>query len=608
MGSGLPDPSTAPAAAAPVPQTAFENKPPPGQRGPKGLSGRQTFSRVNTGIPPTPDAGQSQQKSMAPRGSEFLPKMAQLETHMTTTAMPRPTLHDFVKTAMEASAAKVDLSLEGARRVASTGDVLPSSEKTASAAPAAKVNDDVPTEYINKLAEALEFAAASMGSKTAAEETKGLGPGQGPGALETNKGKLPTEENIDTSQLGKAKTQPPVHPTTAKLPGQQKDPGGTMETNVGMKHPEQPVEPISNEKTSQVAYLNNLLATGLLKLASDENGQLYLAPANEQVKVAMSGGQLAAGAGGAASGGAKGTLVGAGAGGLAGGLSGAAAGGLTGAAGGGLIGAGLGGLGGLAIGGPGGAAHGALMGGLGGAAIGGLGGAAAGGASGAVLGGTGGAVIGAPVGMLRGGAQAMRAQAAAEQAAAEQAAVEMPKAAESNLVARNLMVIGLYKQAEDAINPAQVSAGKAEATGAKPPPGAAPAGQEVPSEPSDVSAQKRKMISSNEAAINYTKRDAKADPKSDVGDVVKEPAQTSSTDPVLNHVFSHTGEAGTKVSSITRVAAARAVLSKLAEQMSDKKDDKDEKKDEKKEKQSAGMAPSTPAEASGFSASSTSGG
>lgn len=602
MGSGLPDPATAPAAAASIPQTAFENKPPPGQRGPKGLSGRQTFSRVNTGIPPTPDAGQSQQKSMAPLGSEFLPKTAQLETHMTTTAMPRPTLHDFVKTAMEASAAKVDLSLESARRVASTGDVLPGAEKTASATPASASNEDVPSDYINKLAEALEYAAASMGSKTAAEETKGLGPGQGPGALETNKGKLPTEENIDTPQLGKAKEQPPVHPTTAKLPGQVKDPGGTMETNVGMKHPEQPVEPISNEKTSQLAYLNNLLATGLLKLAEDESGQLYLAPANEQVKVAMSADQVAAGLGGAATGAAKGTAVGAGGGALAGGLGGAVSGGLAGAAGGGLIGAGLGGLGGLAIGGPGGAAHGALMGGLGGAAVGGLGGAAMGGTSGAALGGSGGALLGGPVGAIRGGAQAARAQAAAEQAAAEQAAAaEMPKAASNQLVVRNLLAIGLLKHAEDAINPAQISAGKADATGAQPPAGAAPAGEEVPNEPSDVSAQKRKMLSSNEAAINYTKRDAKADSKSDVGDVVQEPAQSSSTDPVLNHAFAHTGEAGSKISSITRVAAARAVLSKLAEQMSDKKD-------EKKEKQSAGMAPSTPAEASGFSASSTSGG
>lgn len=584
MGSGLPDPATAPASTAPVPQTAFENKPPPGQRGPKGLAGRQTFSRVNTGTPPTPDAGQSQQKTMAPLGAGFLPKTAQLETFMTTTAMPRPTLHDFIKTAMEASATKVDLSLESARQVANSGDVLPGKTKTASA----KRSQEVSTEYIDKLASALDYVARSINPKLA-EETAEMGPGKGPNSLDTNQGDLPTEDNIDANQTGEATQKPAMDPPTAKLPGQQGDPGGSMETNINMEHAEQPVEPISNEKTS-AAYLNNLISLGLVKVAAGKNGKMHFVPANEKVKLAFGAGDV-------------GSYVGSTGGGAAyGGLGGAAKGGLAGGVGGGLLGAGIGGVGGLLTGGLGGAAAGALGGGLVGGAAGGLGGAAIGGGVGAAKGGAKGFM------RAREGGKALAAQeAAAQQAAAQQAA--MPKAASAKLAARNLMVLGLYKQAEDAINPAQISAGKADAVGAEAPAGASPAEEGVPSEPSDVTSQKSKMLSSNQAAIDYTKRDAKADPKSDMGDVLKEPAQTDSTDKVLDETLEHTDSAGAKISSITRVAAARAILSKLAEEMNGEKKNGDENGEKKngngngkKEKTSMGMAPSTPSEASGFSA------
>jgi hypothetical protein len=121
--------------------------------------------------------------------------------------------------------------------------------------------------------------------------------------------------------------------------------------------------------------------------------------------------------------------------------------------------------------------------------------------------------------------------------------------------------LGLKKQAEDAINPAQISGGKAEAVGAKPPKGAAPSEEGVPKEPGDVSSQKRKMIDSNQAAIDYTKRDAKADPKKDMKDVVTEPALSSSTDTVLSQALDEDG--GNKISSV-QFAAARALISKLA--------------------------------------------
>ena len=157
----------------------------------------------------------------------------------------------------------------------------------------------------------------------------------------------------------------------------------------------------------------------------------------------------------------------------------------------------------------------------------------------------------------------------AEQAAAKQASI----------YAHNLAALGLMKKAEDALNPASISGGGT-VDPAKPPEGVSAAEEGVPNEPSDVNAQKSKMLSSNDAAINYTRRDAKADPKSDMADVIKEPAQTSSTDKVLDTAFDHTDEAGAKISSATRVAAARAILSKLAAEMNVKK------------KKAMGMAPS----------------
>jgi len=73
------------------------------------------------------------------------------------------------------------------------------------------------------------------------------------------------------------------------------------------------------------------------------------------------------------------------------------------------------------------------------------------------------------------------------------------------------------------------------------------------------------MIDSNEAARDYTKRDAKAEPKERMGEVLDEPAQKKSTDAVLQNNLSNTTEAGVKISAAQAVAA-RALLSKLAEE------------------------------------------
>jgi hypothetical protein len=187
-----------------------------------------------------------------------------------------------------------------------------------------------------------------------------------------------------------------------------------------------------------------------------------------------------------------------------------------------------------------------------------------------------------------------------------QAALGIGKeASPQELHAKNLARMGLHKQAEDALNPAKIAAPAAEATGADPPAAASPAEEgPAPSEPSDVNKQKA-LIASNQAAMDYKKVQAKADPKSDMKDVVTEPAQSAGSDKTLNMVFDKTREAGAKIASdLTRTAAAQALLAKHAA-------DAAARKGGKKEKQSqmgggGGMGsgtplPTTPQEATGMS-------
>ena len=609
VGSAPPDPNAGATAIAPLPMSAVENKPAPGQKGPVGLSPRTTYSKVNTGMPPTPDAGAASQKSMAPRGMEFLPKVAFQEMHMTT-SMKSPTLQDLVKVACEGAAAKVDISLESARQIANAGATPPTeAEKTAAA------EDHIPTDYTDKLASALYFLAKETDPKLAAVNFPGTenntGPGKGPNTLDVAAAKS-EEPYIDAGQMGSAtkQNQQPKDPALQKDPTRKPDPGTGLETNDSMMHAEQPVEPISNEKTTltnesakaasaektaeekqaEATYANNLVHLGLAKVASAEDGSLYIE--KTALLPAMIGG--GAGAAQAPSGHRiRGAATGA-AGTTAGGAAGTIGGGLLGGGAGGIAGAGLGALAGGALGGPGGALLGAAGGGVLGAGAGGVAGGLAGGAYGSKKG----------YDVAMGPLKELKAARAQNQQLQAQQPQQMPKAAsaqpapvDQSIYARNLMALGLYKQAEDAINPAKIAGGAAPAQGETPPPGAAPSEEGVPSEPSDVNKQKA-MVDSNQAAIDYTKAKAKADPKSDMKDVLKEPALSAATDKTLGKVLDHTD--GAKIShDLTRVAAARAVLSKLAETAGCAS---------KKEKKSAmptqgGSMPITPADASNFQAS-----
>jgi hypothetical protein len=170
---------------------------------------------------------------------------------------------------------------------------------------------------------------------------------------------------------------------------------------------------------------------------------------------------------------------------------------------------------------------------------------------------------------------------------------------------RNLDALGveyisqdkLMKIAEDAINPAQISAGPASAQGAEAPDGVSGSedGPEPP-KPGPANTQ-ASLIGSNESAINYDKRQAKANMRSDMSNLLNEPMQASSGDSTLQTMLDHTAQSGAKIAQQqTKTAAAHALLLKLAQAQ-------DAEKKSKKEKTSnMGGGLSTPQGQSGFSA------
>lgn len=497
MGSALPDPVKDQAALAPIPQQALENKPAPGQTGPKGMSPRTTYSRVNTGVPPTMDAGAMGQKSSPNRGMEFLPaKIAAQRGFTMTTMHERPSLQAMVKAAMAGTTQQLSVNLEASRQASTRGGTT----KTASANADPK---HVSTEMIGKLANALGFIEQEL--RKEAE----LAPGEGPGALQVLEA-TSSETNIDAGESGQAtaQNQPPKTPATQPEQVQSGSAGTGLETNDDMQHPEQPVEPIKNASGLAASNMLRLqkMAMPLLPAAGLKGlpGRAKTQVGQVAQKVVGKGKELA----GKATNFAKEHKQG-----------------------------------------------------LGTAAL----GATAGGA-------------GFAAGKLHSFAKDKEKKGSAP-------------------------ITLLRKMAEDAINPAQISS-SASVNPAEPPPGASASQEGVPAEPADVTSQKR-LISSNEAAINYTKGQAKADPKKDVNQVLQEPALTSSTDKVLQQAFDNTGAAGVKISSAgslrktaMQVGSQRVLLDRLLKQANT-----DCAKDAGgKDKKSMGMAPTTPQAATGASA------
>jgi hypothetical protein len=556
QGSALPDPVKDQAALAPVPQQAIENKPAPGQTGPKGMSPRTTYSRINTGSPPTMDAGGMGQKNGPNLGMQFLPAKtaAQRGFHMTTTMQERPSLQDLVKASMAGTNQKLAVQVEAARQ---------ERQKTASAAPPVSrdLTGHVATEVCTKLAEALGFIEREL-LKEADYDT---GPGKGPGALDVMQA-TSSETNIDAGQTGQAtgKNQPPQTPALQPEQVQQGNAGTGLQTNDNSMLPGYPADgPIKNGSANLEA--SNRARFKKLSFAITQTGHDFDAKLNE-MKARHVAERMALGEEFGAHRFGGDAEVPAEAGGAAERLLNIARFGTSE----------------LAAGGdPRHLEYTAAKHREGSNAWNPFGGMLT------------------PSSHETGGTQLQYGKYHNPEGKGAPAGKGKEASA---LVSRIRKVASTIKVAEDAINPAQISAGTV--IPAEPPPGAAPQGEQVPSEPADVTSQKR-LISSNEAAINYTKGEAKANPKSDVAQVLTEPPLSSATDKVLAQAFDATGRAGVKISSagvvktaqqVGQIGATRVLLGRLLKEASapDLKDGKD--------KRSTGMAPTTPQSATGANA------
>lgn len=534
VGSALPDPAADAAAAESIPAPSVSNKPPPGQTGPKGLQPRQTYSRVNTGTPQTPEAGAAAFKGMAPRGLEFLPKLS--EARMNTTVTSRPTLNDMVKAAMAGAIDRVSITDEAVRQIGGT-------VKSASAP--SSTPESLPTDLLNKLADALGYVADQIEKGAAIQLPAPAGgqpaPGSGPGALKVMKAEHEGPAPLAPGQSGgKAEAGAPME-SGKHGPA----PANAMGTNENMHHGSWPADVMNGKTASDKLVATNLERLSKVGFAVTQRGHDFDAAMHEMKARHMaeqmalhdhfSGGRF--------------------------GLSDEAK---------------------EQIGGPEKGTIERLV------DIVRFGGHEQG------LGGDPrhheyvaakhreGKNAWNPLGGIATPSKHEVGGHPIAYGAYKSKAPEMPK--ESSVISMIRKAASAKKVAEDANNPAQISAGKEPGPAAS---GTA-SGEAVPSQPADVNAQTR-LIESNQAAINYTKRDAKRDPVSDAGKVYNAPVMK---DPVLNQVFENSGKAGVKTSSANdamKVAAARAILSKLAADAADKA-----KKSKESAMGGAGAAPPPP--------------
>jgi hypothetical protein len=491
---------------------------------------------------------------------------------------PRFLLQDLVKQAQASAMDRVRIAKEAAHQMKMAtegceGECADDKKKEKDSCAKTGSANEVTTEYAMKLASAVEFVLPHI-PKTAAPQAppphmteNKVEPGKGPGAttvLESNVGGTPpgpgaqgkaTPANTPPTSTGTQKSTA-AGPST-QMPNDINEPsGGKGEQTTAM--------PSGKGKTAEAVYAGNLEV--LKKMAGTPEGDPEF--------LGMKGRELAMHAGRNLGGNTLGT---------------------AGLVGGGLAGAGLGALAGRYTGE--GAGKGALAGGTLGAIGGDLVGQVAGQHAGEDLAGAqhdvapeeykrmlearaSGALKGQGLGMLAGGLGgglgayqlAKGSPYAAELAAAGGLAGMMGGGALGHITGGEInqarykessavppivtAFLATIKQAEDAINPAQISAGPAV------PPNATQSGEGTPPTPNGSA-----MVGSNESAINYTKQQAKAEPKRDMSAYVSEPALSSAHDNTLQQAFSHTGDAGVKMSSADaamQVSRARALLESIA--------------------------------------------
>ena len=516
----LADSTAGAAATAPLPELAVGNKPAPGLSGPKGLAPRTNYSRVNSGSPPPADLGASTQKGLPTDPQGLLPpKVAHYEVPMSSMT-PRFTIQEMIKAAAQGASDQVAVSLEGTRQLANAG------EKVASANPAAAAGiESIPTLYVEKLAAAVTYVADNM---KIAEE----GAGTGPNALHVMEATSSNNE-IEAGRGGTATSAhvPPKNPGEHKPAETPHGPANALEDNASMMHKEQPV-----------------------KLGSDTISELRKAAAGNleghHIRRELLGNSLSSAI--EAKPGHKGEAFGK-----------AYANDLKSR----MKGLAVGGGGGAAVGGIGGAIHGAMKGGAKGA----LAGAGKGALIGGAIGGAGGTAVGTFKGTHGDEASRIHGEHSKhkEASASElRKVVASPKAGggegekEASVGDPRLVdyLLSMTKAAEDAINPAKISAGAAV------PPETSMAGEAGGAPAGGMPEGPRGLVGSNEAAINYQKREAKAPVKAQLARVLTEPALSAAHDRTLDQAFDNTGKAGVKIASSVRAMAARAVLEKLAEE------------------------------------------
>lgn len=435
-------------AASPVPPVEIKTSLAPGKRGPVGMSPRTDYSRINTGLPSNPDAGAIEQKSMAPRGAEMLPKIAS-EGSMATQAA-RPTINEMVKKAMAGSIAAVEINREAVRQAQNLG------EKTASvAAPSEKVTT-TDLEQAEKLAAALDFVADELIKEGSSLGGSKVEPGKGPGALHV------MEAEADGKQPFKPGNQGHGHSgQVAHSPAEGKStPTGPATQMANNMH-----DPAGFHGKQQTSMVNQ-------KTASEEKCKDC---GKEKCSCAKTA-SVAAG-------------------------------------------------------------------------------------------------IRAVMSKTAGEDPKLEKKEGEGIEEVKKGLEKTEKAHEEEKKGFDTLATSALRQvktAEDAINPAKISAGAAT------PPDTRESGQSGGVSPAGGQTS---LVGSNQAAIDYKRSAAKSVPKADLKAMIAEPALSSATDKTLGMAFAHTGEAGTKFASAeagsVKTAAARTLLQKLAAEADEKKNAQD---------------------------------
>lgn len=433
-------------APSPIPTPSIAPTFAPGKKGPAGLAPRTNYSRVNTGEPPAADAGAAAQKSIAPRGAEMLPKLAG-ESHMGNIA-GRVSVQDLVKSAMVASADRVQVTREANRQAENLGETKTASEKVIVTQEGMKLAS---AQTVEKLASALDFLAdgllkeGSMGGPySLSDKTQAPPPGVSAATASTP---LPDKKGQGVNVV-------PMHPGTQKgLPAEH---GGTQMANNLNQAPGGREHMIQKNQGGKTASVISIIRSKLAGADAEKKETEGMAEAARGLNKAEK-------------------------------------------------------------------AH---------------------------------------------ESEPENKNAAAEKCKdchKEKEACMCGKTASENPLVDYML--GRTKQAEDAINPAQISAGAAvpPETSAAGQPGGKPAGG-MPQGPTG-------LVGSTDAARHYTKGQAYANRKEDLAKYWKEPALSAQHDSVLQDAFKHTSQAGPKIASAegespaaasVKTAAARALFMNLA--------------------------------------------